>query len=94
MNFSQAAQSGKFQTSYTPNKSRMAGDYLQKFQPELSSFTPRQKIDHQSYGSQMGMIDPASQVAADYSTVANKADQERREKMTEVPLRETTNLNF
>lgn len=72
----------------------MAGDYLQKFQPELSSFTPRQKIDHKSYGSQMGMIDPASQVAADYLTVANKADQERRQKMTEVPTREKSNLNW
>ena len=72
----------------------MAVDYLQKFQPELSSFTPRQNIDHKSYGSQMGMIDPASQVSADYSTVANKADQKRRQSMTKVPLRETTNLNF
>ena len=94
MNYSQAAKSGKFQSSYTPNKSRMAGDYLQRFKPELSNFTPRQKMDHKSLGSQMGMIDPASQVAADYSTVANKADQKRRQSMTKVPLRETTNLNF
>tara|TARA_R100001015_G_C4619472_1_gene176202 strand:+ start:1077 stop:1361 length:285 start_codon:yes stop_codon:yes gene_type:complete len=94
MNYSQAAQSGKFQSTFTPSKSRMAGDYLKKFQPELSKFTPRQKIDHKSYGSQMGMIDPASQVSADYSTVANKADQKRRENMTTVPTRETTNLNW
>ncbi len=72
----------------------MAGDYLQKFQPELATFTPRQKIDHKSYGTQMGMIDPASQVSADYSTLANRADQKRRENMTKVPTRETSNLNW
>lgn len=73
----------------------MAGDaFLSKFQFDSPDFKSRSRIDPQAYGAQAGMIDPAAQANADYSAIANKADQQRRDKLTSVPLRETTSLKY